>query len=273
VGIAESHAALTKGQPFDYFHINSIGLDTDGNLLVSARNTWAIYKIDRRTGAVMWRLGGRKSNFAMGSGTSFAWQHDARRQSDGTITLFDDGSSPKVEPQSRGLVLQLDEGSMTATLKKAYSHGSNGSEVLASSQGNMQVLPNGDVMIGWGSEPYFTEFDAGGKIAMDWKFAGSFQSYRAFRMPWSGSPADKPAIAAANASGGLTVYASWNGATEVAKWQVLGGADAGVQQPMTSAARNGFETAIKVSGQPAYVSAQALDKSGAVLGTSPVIGV
>lgn len=271
VGLDESHATFTKGQPFDYFHINSIDVDTDGNLLVSARNTWAVYKINRSTGAVIWRMGGKKSAFAMGGGTTFAWQHDARRQADGTITLFDDGAAPKVEAQSRGLVLDVDEGLMAVTLRQAYTH--DGSAISANSQGNMQVLPNGDVMVGWGSEPYFTEFNANGDQVMDGKFAGTFQSYRAFRLPWTGQPTDKPSVATAKGAGDVTIYASWNGATEVSRWQALGGSNQTDLKVVRSAARRGFETAIKISGQPAYVAARALDAGGAVLGTSSIIGL
>ena len=94
---------------FDYFHLNSIDIDGDGNLLVSARNTWAVYKIGRKTGEVIWRLGGKKSDFAMGKGTIFAWQHDARHHKGGTqITVFDDGGAPTVQPQSRALLIALD---------------------------------------------------------------------------------------------------------------------------------------------------------------------
>ncbi len=110
--LTESHAgppATGHTFPYDYFHINSIDVDTDGNLLVSARNTWALYKIDRRTGAVLWRLGGLRSDFALGPGVRFAWQHDARRQPDGTITLFDNESTPKVGDRSRLLTLAVDE--------------------------------------------------------------------------------------------------------------------------------------------------------------------
>src|SRR6266536_6461326 len=87
--------------PYDYFHVNSIDVDTDGNLLVSARNTQTVYKLDRRTGEILWRLGGKRSDFRLGRGVRFAWQHDARRQDDGTISLFDDGAVPQVGPQSR----------------------------------------------------------------------------------------------------------------------------------------------------------------------------
>ncbi len=108
VALDESYATPSKDGLFDYFHINSVALDSDGNLLVSARNTWAIYKINHQTGKIMWRLGGKRSSFEMGNGTQFAYQHDARRQPDGTITLFDNGAEPKVHPQSRAIALKLE---------------------------------------------------------------------------------------------------------------------------------------------------------------------
>jgi len=270
VAMSESHATYTKGQPYDYFHINSIGVDHDNNLLVSARNTWAIYKIDRTTGAVIWRLGGKKTDFAMGSDTNFAWQHDARRQADGSITLFDDEGAPKEAPESRGMVLDVDEVGRSVSLRKAYTHHPG---ILASSQGNVQVLPNGNVMVGWGSQPNLTEFDAAGNVVLDGTFAGTLQSYRAFVMPWTGKPTDTPAIAAVRGSGGATVYASWNGATNVVGWQVLGGAGASSLQPIASEKRSGFETAISVNSQPGMAAVQALDALGAVLGTSKAISV
>lgn len=264
VPLSESHAGYVKGQPYDYFHINSIEVDEDDNLLVSARNTWAVYKIDRSSGNVLWRMGGRKSDFAMGPNTTFAWQHDARRQADGTITLFDDGAAPKVEAKSRALVLNVDEAAKTVSLKMAYTH----ANTLATSQGNMQVLSNGNVFVGWGSEPYFTEFNKAGRVVLDGKFAGTFQSYRAFRLPWSGTPAEKPAIAALREGDAITIYASWNGATEASRWQVIGGPDTSSFEPLGSAKRTGFETPIKIAAAPAYVAVQALDASGAVLATS-----
>src|SRR5262249_32098866 len=95
---AESHAGI--GPQFDYFHINSIDIADDGDLIVSARTTWAVYKLSHATGRVLWRLGGRKSDFRMGPGTVFAWQHDARSLARGKkISIFDDGAAPQVEPQ------------------------------------------------------------------------------------------------------------------------------------------------------------------------------
>jgi hypothetical protein len=272
VSPSESYVGPSAGQPFDYFHINSIDVDTDGNLLISARHTCAVYKIDRRSGDVMWRLGGKRSDFAMGAGTQFAWQHDARRQPDGSITLFDDGSNgskPPTEAQSRGLVLDVSESAHTATLRQAYNHIYG---ILASSQGSMQTLPNGDVLLGWGDQAYFTEYAADGGTVLDARLPDGSTSYRALRFAWHGQPADHPAVATEQTYGdATTVYASWNGATEVASWTVLGGDSAEQLVPLGSRPRSGFETAIVVPGRPRLVAVQAIDGSGAVVSESAPI--
>ena len=268
----ESYVSPVAGQPFDYFHINSIDVDTDGNLLISARHTWAVYKIDRRSGDVMWRLGGKRSDFAMGSGTEFSWQHDARRRPDGSITLFDDGSNgskPPTEAQSRGLVLDVSESNHTVTLRQAYNHVFG---ILANSQGSMQTLPNGDVLVGWGDQPFLTEYAADGGTLFDARLPDGSTSYRALRFVWHGQPADHPAAATEQTYGGTTtVYASWNGATEVASWMVLGGDSLEQFVPLASRPRAGFETAVVVPGRPRLVAVQAIHASGALLGQSAPI--
>ena len=272
VGIDESYSEPPENhdRPFDYFHINSINVDHDGNLLVSAKGTFTVYKIDRKSGEVIWRLGGKKSDFEMGPGTRTAFQHDARRQPDGTITIFDNGAAPKVHEQSRGIVLEVDEDSMTATLVREYTHPD---KLLAGSQGNLQVLPNGNVFIGWGSQPFFSEYNGDGELLFDASFMGKAESYRAFRFPWSGHPSDQPAVAAERASEDeVTLRASWNGATEVATWRALAGPGSDRLERVGSAApREGFETAITVNTAEPYVGVQARDRSGRVLGTSKAV--
>src|SRR5699024_4921973 len=147
----ETHAVY-MGQPVDYFHINSIDLAADGHYIVSARNTWGVYKIDRHTGNVLWRLGGKKSDFKMGKGTVFAWQHGARHHGDGLISVFDDGGMPCVEPQSRALLLQLDGVRMRARLVRKYTH--HPGAIHSRFMGNAQVLGNDNLIVGWGSEPF-----------------------------------------------------------------------------------------------------------------------
>ena len=257
--------------PFDYFHVNSVAEDRDGNLLVSARHTSAVYKIRKKDGRVLWRLGGKRSDFAMGPGTRFALQHDARRQPDGTVTLFDNESKRK-GARSRVLVLRLDEGRKRATLVRTYQHPDG---LFAETQGNAQFLPNGHVLVGWGQAPHVTEFDRGGKVVFDLGFGGEgADSYRAYRAKWTGRPADDPALAATRAEDGrVTAYASWNGATEVARWQLVAGPDAERMHPVATAARTGFET--KLSGDTAapFVRARALAADGSVLGTSAPVNL
>ena len=270
VGLEESYAKPSKDSkwPFDYFHINSIDLDHDGNLLVSARKTFAIYKLDRESGEIIWRLGGRYSDFAMAAGARSRYQHDARRQPDGTLTFFDNGGVYKND-QSYGVALELDTDEMAADVARKYAHPE---KRLAATQGNMQSLPNGNVFIGWGSEPVFSEFDGDGELLFSANFPPEVESYRAFRSPWRGHPDDDPAVAVEpGPDGEVRVYASWNGATEVATWEVLAGPGPERLTPVGSVARDGFETAIAVRNTEPYLSVRAVDGSGRVLGTARAI--
>jgi hypothetical protein len=253
---------------FDYFHINSIDPIPGGCLLISARRTCAVYKVDRKTGEVVWRLGGEQSDFEMGYGTRTDWQHDARRHPDGTITIFDNGGVQK-DIQSRGIVVEVDEDDMIATLAGEYTHPD---KILAATQGNLQVLPNGNVFVGWGSEPFYSEFGPDGKLLYDASFPTQVESYRAFRFPWKGLPEDRPAVVAeAGPEDRVTIYVSWNGATEVDTWQVLSGGDPDKLEPAGSAARKGFETAVTLYTSEPYVAVEAKDGSGRVLSTSEAV--
>ncbi len=253
--------------PYDYFHINSIEPDTDGNLLISARNTHAIYEIDGSSGDVIWRLGGKKSDFAMGPGTHFAWQHDARRQPDGTITLFDNDADPPLAKESRGLVLRVDTARRRAELVHAYA---SPDALLSSSQGNLQLLPDGHAFIGWGANPYFTEFDGNGHVVFDGHFKAGADSYRAYRLPWKGRPQDPPALAlTTDRRGRVTAYVSWNGATDVTRWQVVAGPDPRHLDTVAVAAKTGFETAIPLDVlTDRYVTVRARGASGELIGSS-----
>src|SRR5436190_8126689 len=219
VSLRESYARHERGYAFDYLHANSVDLEPSGNFLVSGRNTNAVYEIDRGTGAILHRYGGKRSDFRMGAGTRFVGQHDARLQPDGTISVFDNASvSGRVLP-SRGEVLRPDPASRTVSLVRSYRHPRR---LGANSQGNVQLLPGGDAFVGWGgSIPFFTQFAPTGGISFEGHMVPTRnETYRAYRAPWSGRSADPPAVAARNAGGQTLVYASWNGATDVATWQV-----------------------------------------------------
>ncbi len=276
VALAESYADVPQptdgraAQPYDYFHVNAVAEEPDGNLLVTARNTWAVYEIDRHTGKVLWRLGGKRSDFYMGPGASFAWAHDARRAADGTITIFDDEASPTVGAESRGLRIRLNLRRKTATF---VQEDVTPDRVLAESQGNMQQLGNGDVLVGWGAVPRITEFDRSGKVVFDASFAPADDSYRAYRFEWTGTPTTRPAIAVDLGSGDARdVYASWNGATEVRAWRVVAGLTAEHLLPVGSAVtRQGFETHLSVSTDAPFLAVQALGAGGRVLATSAAV--
>jgi outer membrane protein assembly factor BamB len=263
VGLDESYT-----KPYDYFHINSIEVYDRDHLLISSRTTSTVYKVDRKTGEVVWRLGGKKSDFEMGQGTRTTFQHDARRHPDDTITIFDNGNVNTVE-QSRGIAVEVDEDAMNASLISEYTHPD---KLLSDTQGSVQVLPNGNVLVGWGSAPYFSEFSRDGKLLFNATFPTESETYRAFRFPWSGQPADAPAVVAEpGADDEVTIYVSWNGATEVATWQVLAGSGPDELEPLETAPRKGFETVITLRITDPYVGLKAMNGSGKVLATTKAI--
>jgi Arylsulfotransferase (ASST) len=253
-----SYGDGTRDEPWDFVHVNAITEDGDG-LLVSARNTCAVYRIDRRSGDVDWILGGPSSDFRMLGDARFAWQHDAQRQPDGTITLFDNHSTPKLGGESRGLRLAVREKSRTASVITEYPVPN---DRVAQAQGNLEVLSNGHVVIGWGSDSYYSEFTDDGQILLDADF-GSGESYRVYRLPWVGTPSDPPALVVQDD----TAYVSWNGATEVDSWRFLAGPDARRARVVATVERTGFETSAPVPDRP-YIAAQALDTEGHVLATA-----
>ncbi|MEV0720824.1 arylsulfotransferase family protein [Asanoa sp. NPDC050611] len=270
IALSESYAEPSGRIPYDYLHANSVEVDRDGSLLVSARHTWAIYKIDRASGAVRWRLGGKKSDFAIGPDAAFAWQHDARRRSDGTIGLFDNEAGITARASaSRGLILAVDETRRTARLVRGLAHPDS---LLAPSQGSLQELPRRGSLVGWGQQPRFTEYAADGTLVAAGALPADNGSYRAYKFEWSGTPTDHPAVTAVR-EGRVTVHASWNGATAVTRWRVRAGAQPDKLTLATTADRTGFETAVPINGSPTFVAVDALDRTGAVLGTSPVTTV
>jgi hypothetical protein len=275
VPIRESFVPAPKrsGSPYDYFHINSIARAPGGDVLVSGRDTHSVYRIDRSSGNIVWRIGGKRSNFKLGKGARFAWQHDAYLNGPGELVLFDNSDAPPARrpfrEHSRGLVLRIDGRRRTATLKGEYVRPQR---TLSSSQANAQLLPNGNVFVGWGSKQYFTEFSPTGEVLFDAQFATRTSSYRCYRMPWVGRPAERPAIASAG-GGMVRAWASWNGDTEVATWRLLAGPSKRSLQVAGSAPRSGFETAVTAATDGRFVAMEGLDAGGDVLGRSAVTRV
>ncbi|HWX45059.1 MAG TPA: arylsulfotransferase family protein [Solirubrobacteraceae bacterium] len=265
--------AATDTRPWDWFHLNSIDPEPDGNLFISARSTWAGYQLEGGTGKVLWRLGGLKSSFKMGPGTETAWQHDGRVLADGEVTFFDDGANPLIHHQSRGVRIALDFKTREAHLAFAYTHPDP--PLLAASQGNMQTLADGSTVVGYGGVPQISEYAKNGSLLLDAHQPFDMTFYRAFRFPWRGRPLSPPAVLASlnDTSEETIVHASWNGATEVASWRVLAGKHMGSLAVQTTIPSGGFESSTTLPAKYAYVAMQALDTAGHVLGTSRAVPV
>jgi hypothetical protein len=271
VPLRDSFSKPEGRHSWDYFHVNAVEPDSDGNLIVSGRTTCTIYKVNRVTGAIMWRLGGKHSDFKLGKGAHFCFQHDVRRAAPGKLTMFDNEAGPPVfAKHSRALRLKVDEEKKTATVDRAFIH----KGILAFNQGSTRLQPNGNTFVGWGASPVFSEFSPTGKLLFDGRLTQGKGNYRAIRARWTGRPTTRPAVAARRTGHGgrMLVYASWNGATGVARWQVLAGDVVHSVRGVASKARHGFETAITTRGKR-FVAVRALSDSGRVLGTSKVIRV
>jgi len=257
---AEAGEGETPGAPFDPVHVNSVEEDGDG-LLLSCRHTCALYRIDRRTGEIIWRFGGRRSDVEVPEGGDFGWQHDLRRQPDGTLTIYDNHEHlEETDAVSAALRFRLDEEAMTAELVQELRH----EDRYGYAMGNAQYLDDGHVLVGWGMDPYATEFDADGEVVFELGQLG-LGSYRSYRSPWTGRPTTLPDVGLGTDG---AAYCSWNGATEVASWRVLAGPSRDALARAGTARRDGFETRVELSGDPAWYLAEALDTNGRVLGRS-----
>jgi EmrB/QacA subfamily drug resistance transporter len=275
IPLNDSYATLpTNGFPWDAYHVNAVDLVGNGAFLVSIRNTWAAYLVNIDTGNIEWTLGGKRSSFKFGPGAAFQWQHDVALAPSSTVTMFDDhccqitsgGTYVLPTGPSRGLALKLDQRTRTATLAAQYTRNS---EFDADYMGSSQPLQNSNVFVGWGSEPYFSEYSRSGKLLFEGEFPRPDLSYRATLERWVGSPLSPPAGAVRQRNGKTVVYASWNGATRVASWRVLAERPgAGGLTVVASTAKSGFETAIPVPQGYGSYEVQALTAGGRAIGAS-----
>lgn len=254
----------------DYVHGNAIEPDSDGNLLISSRHLAEITKINRQTGAIIWRMGGKNNQFTFLNSDMFYYQHDIRRLANGHITLFNNRAD-KTPIYSRAEEYIIDEVNKITSLTWSYQ---SYLQAYSFAMGNTQRLSNGNTVIGWGSGvPAFTEITTSGSVVFELALESPMLNYRAFKFPWVGYPVTKPALVAELENSDVAVYTSWNGATEVVSWRVEAGSSPGSLAMATTQARVGFETRIPLSGVVAntcYFRTTALDASGTTLGQSPI---
>ena len=247
---ASQHLPLTDtfdnlhNSPVDYVHTNAIEVDYDGDLLISNRNTNSVVKVDRQTGDVIWILGGRRNEFIFTNDFRFSRQHDIRRLDNGNITVFDNGND-RFPPRSRAVEYEMNETLKTVTRVWQYPEGEG---YFAPFMGNVQRLDNGNTVIGWGAVTGATEMRADGVKALELELGGS--PYRVFRFPWDGVPSELPraAVMDTGGAGQVTVYASWNGATQVDAYKVYAGRTISEMSLLTTVERTGFETSATLAG-------------------------
>ncbi|KAJ5090972.1 hypothetical protein N7532_009656 [Penicillium argentinense] len=266
---------------YDYFHINSVDKNDQGHYLISARHTHTITCIDGATGEVLWSLGGKDNEFtdeSNGVATQFAWQHDARWQSPNTLTLFNNAANGghDLSAVSQGLLLELDIPARKAKVLTSYDHPQ---DLMVVSQGNLQVLENGNVLVGWGHSAAFTEFSPDGELLCNVHFGasayftfGRIVSYRVFKGDWVGRPDTLPDAAIAEDS----VFVSWNGATEVAAWRLEAWDGIDIDNMsfvmIKDVDRTGFETEVSFTANvTSFFQVAALDDDGEVLGKTAIL--
>jgi Arylsulfotransferase (ASST) len=258
-------------RPYDYFHINSVSLDHDGNLLISSRHTWTVYKVDRHTGQIIWRLGGKRSDFEPGPGVPFAWQHNPVSAGRDTLRIFDNESNGiPLRPESRVITVRLHPQRKTATLVQQVEHPAG---LSVPSQGNSERLPGGDLFVGWGRLGRFSEFSPDGRLLFDATLPPGYDSYRAYRFPWTGHPTTGPTASARRDGPDTEVDANWNGATNVASWRILAGPSPGALKPVGTVAWNGLDTGARVRTNAKWVEVAAEDATGRTVGSSAPVRV
>jgi Arylsulfotransferase (ASST) len=279
IPLSQSQQKPLPRVPWDAYHVNSIQLTGNGTFLVSMRNTWAAYLVNRTTGAIVWTVSGnpKNSTFALPRNARFHWQHDVELHGGNVLSVFDDAccgitgisggkaqfGTPVRVP--RGLVLKLDlathKGSFVAEYTRAGTQ-------ITGFLGNIQLLPNGNVSLSWGSQPFFSEQSSKGRVLLDAIWPKPDLNYRTYVQKWVGIPFFPPSGAVRNNHGIATVYASWDGDTQVVSWRVLAGSSSGSLKAVATKAKNGFETTIPLTSSFKVYKVQALDAKRHVLGTS-----
>lgn len=273
---------LHEQSPWDYFHINSIDKNRDGDYLISARHVSAVYKLSGETGEILWQLGGNTPSFNQVN-FQFSYQHHARWISENSthtvLSLYDNASNSfnGTGEFSHGWIISIDHIGNTAYKIKEWGAPELDGGLLSTSQGNMQLLPNGGCHIGWGEHAYFSEHTADGEVVMYGKLAeraSNVMIYRSNKYQWKAQPVTKPALWAYSRTGAdmTGFWVSWNGATEVRSWNLyIGDSSSGPWTYAGNVEKNGFETEFHMSSMAEWSYAEALDGRGRALEQSGIV--
>ncbi|CAK4033332.1 hypothetical protein AC578_9619 [Lecanosticta acicola] len=271
---------LHEESPWDYFHLNSVDKNQDGDYLISARHVSAIYKVSGKDGHIMWELGGNKPTFKQ-TNFAFSYQHHARwiseNQTHTVLSFFDNASSSfnATGRFSHGWIVAIDHVVKEATVIKEWGAPMPEGGLLSTSQGNVQMLPNGGCHIGWGEHAYFSEHTADGTTIQFAKLAertSNVMIYRSNKYNWTAQPVTKPALWSFSKQEQKTgFWVSWNGATEVKSWNFyVSNQTSGPFELAGSVKKTGFETEFHMPTFAGWSFAEALDGDGRALDRSVV---
>lgn len=263
-------------------HANSADKCNDGHYLYSARHTNTIYKISEHDGSIIWRLGGLQSDFKLDN-FNFSRQHDiqcrSRNESHTIISILDNAKgeddAASTNDLSRGLLIELDTVNMSASLLAHYDHPEM---THAPRRGNMQILGNGNVSMGWSERAQQTEYSADGTLLMkaqlrtDW-----LGSYRNYKLDFVGRPLARPDVHAAvyfrrEHTPATKVYVSWNGDTRVKMWKLfVRAADHEKEKLVAEVERTDFETYLEWPEYASYVRLEGVDENCNIIGASNIV--
>jgi Arylsulfotransferase (ASST) len=180
---------LDDPQNVDWTHFNAVEMDSDGNILVSSKYFNEITKINKTTGDIMWRLGGKANQFTfVNDSIMFMGQHDIRRNKNGNIRLFDNGCAKSPFHPAIAKEYQINEETKTATLVWNYVYNSS---LYSQSMGNIQYYENGNRLINYGqldgTTTLFTVVKPSNEKVVECSFKDSLRSYRSYHytsLPW-----------------------------------------------------------------------------------------
>lgn len=285
----QAGAGYNSSDAWDYFHINSVDKDANGDYLLSARDAAALYKVNGTNGEIIWKLGGlpgkTSSSFKSPANLTFSFQHHARylstEGSKQVISFFDnsahgtenkDGHEVHENDVSSGKIIEVDTDTWEA---KLLFNGVPPDQLLAKSQGSTQVLDDGNVLVNWGSEGAVTEFNPDGKAIFhayldSGELGDRVENYRAFKFDWHGYPNEEIAVYSETSDGETDIYVSWNGDTETKTWKFYD-VSLGERRKIGETRKAGFETKYSVKGLYAKVIAEAYDAEGEALRESAFV--
>ncbi|GME56920.1 Arylsulfotransferase [Neofusicoccum parvum] len=285
---------LDPGTPFDYFHLNSVDKNDDGDYLVSSRHLSSVYKISGEDGRILWVLHGQDDvsqksyESIVRHGFNFSSQHDVRwiscNGSHSVISMLDNASddSTATAAHSRGMLVTIEHTTQTATLASEVFPSDVSQQMLSGAQGSFQLLPNENTFVGWGKWPFFSEHSPSGETLLWGQFAPNatdtdIMSYRTRKFDWAATPHDTPTMFVyshnATATSGTVFYVSWNGATDIKAWNFYtasGGDAAGPWRQVGTVNRTGFETRYLWHGFGKWSFAEAVDLDGKAIRRSKV---